>query len=42
VLGASINNVVTILSKDFVKLVIIALILAVPLAWMAANKWLEN
>ncbi len=42
VLGASINNVVTILSKDFVKLVIIALLIAVPLAWMAANKWLEN
>ncbi|MEO7961053.1 MAG: FtsX-like permease family protein, partial [Ginsengibacter sp.] len=42
VLGASINNVVTILSKDFVKLVIIALLIAVPLSWMAANKWLEN
>ncbi|MEP7233424.1 MAG: ABC transporter permease [Ginsengibacter sp.] len=42
VLGASINNVVTILSKDFVKLVIIALVIAVPLAWIAANKWLEN
>ena len=42
VLGASINNVVTILSKDFVKLVMIALLIAVPLAWMAANKWLEN
>jgi putative ABC transport system permease protein len=42
VLGASINDVVTILSKDFVKLVMIALFIAVPLAWMAANKWLEN
>ncbi len=42
VLGASINNVVTILSKDFVKLVIIALLIAVPLSWIAANKWLEN
>jgi putative ABC transport system permease protein len=42
VLGASVNNVVTILSKDFVKLVIIALVIAVPLAWMAAGKWLEN
>ncbi len=42
VLGASIKNVVTILSKDFVKLVIIALIIAAPLAWVAANKWLEN
>ena len=42
VLGASVNNVVTILSKDFVKLVIMALLIAIPLAWMAANKWLEN
>ncbi len=42
VLGASINNVVTILSKDFVKLVIVALLIAVPLSWLAANKWLEN
>ena len=42
VLGASVNNVVTILSKDFVKLVIIALLIAVPLAWIAVNKWLEN
>jgi putative ABC transport system permease protein len=42
VLGASVNHVVTILSKDFVKLVIIALLIAIPLAWLAANKWLEN
>ncbi len=42
VLGASVNNVVTILSKDFVKLVLIALIISIPLAWMAANKWLQN
>ncbi len=42
VLGASVKNVVTILSKDFVKLVIVALLIAVPLSWMAANKWLEN
>ncbi|MFI5151870.1 MAG: ABC transporter permease [Chitinophagales bacterium] len=42
VLGASVNNVVTILSKDFVKLVIVALLIAIPLAWLAANKWLQN
>jgi putative ABC transport system permease protein len=42
VLGASVHNVVTILSKDFLKLVIIALILAIPLAWVAADKWLQN
>lgn len=42
VLGASVNGLVSILSKDFLKLVLIALIVAVPLAWMASNKWLEN
>lgn len=42
VLGASVNSVVTTLSKDFLKLVIIALIIAVPLAWFAATKWLQN
>jgi len=42
VLGASINNVVTTLSIDFLKLVCIALVIAVPLAWLAANKWLQN
>ena len=42
VLGASVNRVVTILSKDFLKLVCISLIIAIPAAWLAANKWLEN
>lgn len=42
VLGASVNNVVTILSRDFVVLVIIALAIAIPSAWIAASKWLDN
>ncbi|HEY5462164.1 MAG TPA: ABC transporter permease [Hanamia sp.] len=42
VLGASVQNVVTALSIDFLKLVLIAMIIAIPLAWMAANKWLEK
>lgn len=42
VLGASVNSIVTILSKDFLKLVIIALVIAVPAAWTVSNKWLEN
>ena len=42
VLGASVNSVVTILSKDFLKLVLIALFIAMPLAWMVANNWLQN
>jgi putative ABC transport system permease protein len=42
VLGATVNRVVTILSKDFLKLVCISLIIAIPAAWLAANKWLQN
>ncbi len=42
VLGASVKSIVTALSKDFVKLVLIALLISVPLAYMAANKWLNN
>lgn len=42
VLGASVASVVTILSKDFLKLVLISLVLAMPVAWYAGNKWLEN
>src|SRR6185437_14131659 len=42
VLGASIRSVVTALSVDFLKLVLIAMIIAIPAAWLASNKWLEN
>ncbi|WP_276482864.1 ABC transporter permease [Paraflavitalea pollutisoli] len=42
VLGASVSHVVTILSRDFLKLVAIALVLAIPAAWIVANQWLEN
>jgi putative ABC transport system permease protein len=42
VLGASVSGVVTILSKDFLRLVTIALTIAIPVSWFAANKWLEN
>lgn len=42
VLGASIGSVITIMSKDFLQLVIIALLVAVPCAWLAVHKWLEN
>ena len=40
VLGASVASIVTLLSKDFLRLVLIALVLASPLAWWAVNKWL--
>jgi putative ABC transport system permease protein len=41
-MGASVSSVVSILSVDFLKLVIIALFVSMPVAWLAANKWLEN
>jgi len=42
VLGASVQNVVTMLSKDFLKLVMIASLIAFPVAWYAMNKWLQD
>ncbi|MEX6687985.1 ABC transporter permease [Danxiaibacter flavus] len=42
VLGASVSSVVRILSRDFLSLVAIALLAAIPMAWIAANRWLEN
>ncbi|QEM04132.1 FtsX-like permease family protein [Mucilaginibacter rubeus] len=40
VLGASIPQIVTELSKDFLKLVIVAAVIALPIAWYAMSKWL--
>ncbi|MGC4035818.1 MAG: ABC transporter permease [Chitinophagaceae bacterium] len=42
VLGASVTDVTALLSKDFVRLVIIAIIIASPLAWYCMNKWLQD
>ena len=42
VLGASVNHVVTILSKDFIILVVIALVIAIPIAWLVAGQWLQD
>lgn len=42
VLGASVQQVATILSRDFLLLVMLSLLISLPVAWMAANKWLEN
>jgi ABC-type antimicrobial peptide transport system permease subunit len=42
VLGASVAGIVKLLSKDFLKLIIIAIIIATPVAWWAINKWLEG
>ncbi len=42
VLGATISNIITMLSKDFMILVLIASALAIPLAWWAMNRWLQD
>jgi putative ABC transport system permease protein len=42
VLGANVSSIVTLLSKDFLVLVIIAMVLATPIAWYSMNQWLEG
>ncbi len=42
VLGASVASIVTLLSKDFLKLVLIAIVIASPLAWYAMHRWLQD
>jgi len=42
VLGASVSNLAALLSKDFLKLVTIAIIIAIPFSVWAMNKWLQN
>ena len=42
VLGASVGSIATNLSSDFIKLVVLALFIASPLAYMTANRWLRN
>jgi putative ABC transport system permease protein len=42
VLGATLGNIVSMLSKDFILLVGIASVIAIPLAWWAMNKWLQD
>jgi len=42
VLGASVFDIVYLLSKNFTSLLLIAMVIAVPLAWVAMNSWLES
>jgi putative ABC transport system permease protein len=42
VLGASVSSIVGLLSKDFIRLVVIALFIAVPVGWYSMHKWLED
>ncbi len=42
VLGATLLNLILLLLKDFTKLVLVAIVLAVPLVWWVMNGWLQN
>jgi hypothetical protein len=42
VLGASVGNIIALLTSDYLKLVMLSLLLAIPLAWYALSKWLES
>ena len=42
VLGASVSNIILLLSKDFIKLVVVAFIIASPIAWFIMHGWLQN
>jgi putative ABC transport system permease protein len=42
VLGASVSNIVFLLSKDFIRLIVISFLVASPLAWLVMHNWLEG
>jgi ABC-type antimicrobial peptide transport system permease subunit len=42
ILGATVTNIISILSKDFVQLVLIAFVIATPIAWWTTYKWLQD
>ena len=42
VLGASVSTIVGMLSMDFIRLVVISIFIASPLAWIVMNKWLQG
>jgi putative ABC transport system permease protein len=42
VLGASVTNIVNLLSVEFIKLVMIALVIAIPVGLISMNKWLQD
>ncbi|NHE56305.1 ABC transporter permease [Cyclobacterium plantarum] len=42
VLGAEVSSIVTLLSRDFIKLVLVAIVIATPVTWYVMNEWLEG
>ena len=41
-MGASVRNIMMLLSKDFIKLVVLSFFIAFPLAWYAIYRWLQE
>jgi putative ABC transport system permease protein len=42
VLGASVMSIIILLSKDFIRLILVAILIVTPIAWYAMNKWLQD
>ena len=42
ILGASVTQIITLLSVNFIKLIAVAFIIAIPIAWWATHNWLQN
>jgi putative ABC transport system permease protein len=42
VLGASVGGIIQLLSKEFLKLVLVAFVIAIPISWWAMNEWLQD
>jgi hypothetical protein len=42
VLGANVHNIVHLLSKDFVKLILVGILISIPIGWLLMNQWLKN
>lgn len=42
VLGASVQSILSLMSKEFIQLVLVSFIIAVPISWFVMNQWLDN
>lgn len=42
VIGATVIRIVSLISKDFLKLIVVAFIIAIPISWYGANQWLQS
>lgn len=42
VLGASISEITVLIAKDFVRIVLFAVVIAIPLSWLVMNRWLQD